>query len=168
MTTDCSVETLQLSHQFISTQVTPNQLVMVIARPNNLYVSCKLHPYSFQRTRSPPPGLRLPKKRRNAHPRNYYTSGQGNRCTYFLFLSKGINIVNWITMTRKSSEHLRTIYGNTGQLFRPYLISSVYRNHHYHHYHHHVALSARISLTLSRHPSLSSIASAKSSEILPE
>ena len=35
------------------TQVTPNQLVMVIARPNNLNVSCKLHLYSFQRTRSP-------------------------------------------------------------------------------------------------------------------
>ena len=35
-------------------QVTPNQLVMLIARPNNLNVSCKLHPYSFQRTRSTP------------------------------------------------------------------------------------------------------------------
>ena len=55
------------------TQVTPNKLVMVIARPNNLNVSCKLHPYSFQRTRSPP-GPRLPKKLRNTHPRNYYTS----------------------------------------------------------------------------------------------
>ena len=54
------------------TQVTPNQLVMVIARPNNLNVSCKLHPYSFQRTRSPSPGPRLPKKLRNMHPRNYY------------------------------------------------------------------------------------------------
>ena len=31
-------------------------------------------------------------------------------CTYFFFfLSRGINIVNWITMTRKSAEHLRTI-----------------------------------------------------------
>ena len=36
------------------TQVTPNQLVMVIAQPNNLNVSCKLYPYSFQRTQSPP------------------------------------------------------------------------------------------------------------------
>ena len=54
------------------TQVTPNQLVMVIARPNNLNVSCKLHPYSLQRTWSPPPGPRLPKKLRNTHPRNYY------------------------------------------------------------------------------------------------
>ena len=58
------------------TQVTPNQLVMVIARPNNL--SCKLHPCSFQRTRSPPnphPEPRLPKKLINTLPRNYYASG---------------------------------------------------------------------------------------------
>ena len=48
------------------TQVTPNQLVMVTARPNNLNVSWKLHLYSFQRTWSPP-GLRLPKKLKNTH-----------------------------------------------------------------------------------------------------
>ena len=30
----------------------------------------------------------------------------------------------WITMTRKSGEHLRTIYRNTGQLFWPYKVSS--------------------------------------------
>ena len=30
------------------TQVTQNQLLMVIARPINLIVSCKLHPYSLQ------------------------------------------------------------------------------------------------------------------------
>ena len=36
-----------------------------------------------------------------------------------------------------------------------------------HHYHHHVAPSARISLTLSRHPSLSSIASGRSSGVFP-
>ena len=34
--------------------------------------------------------------------------------------SRGINIVNWITVTRKSDEHLHTTYENTGQLFRPY------------------------------------------------
>ena len=44
------------------------------------------------------------------------------------------------------------------------LVYSFFRNHH-HHYH--VALSARISLTLSRHPSLSSIASGRSSELHP-
>ena len=44
---------------------------MVIAQLINLNVSCKLHPYSFQRTQLPP-GLRLPKKIRNTHPRNYY------------------------------------------------------------------------------------------------
>ena len=37
-TTDGNAETLQLSHQFLP----PNQLVMVIVRPNNLNVSCKL------------------------------------------------------------------------------------------------------------------------------
>ena len=37
--------------------------------------------------------------------------------------------------------------------------------YHHHHHHHQVALSARISLTLSRHPSLSSIASGRSSEL---
>ena len=37
-------------------------------------------------------------------------------CT-FSFLSR---IVNWVTMTRKSNEHLRATYGNNGQLFRPY------------------------------------------------
>ena len=42
----------------------------------------------------------------------------------FYFLSRGINIVNWITMTSKSAEHPHTIYGNTGQLFRPYQVSS--------------------------------------------
>ena len=43
------------------TQATPNQLMMVIARPNNLNVSCKLHPYSFQRTQSPPQGHVFPR-----------------------------------------------------------------------------------------------------------
>ena len=42
----------------------------------------------------------------------------------FYLLSRGINIVNWITMTRKSAEHLRMIYENTGQLFRPNSVSS--------------------------------------------
>ena len=42
----------------------------------------------------------------------------------FYFLSRGINIVNWITMTRKSAEHLCTIYENTGQQFQPYKVSS--------------------------------------------
>ena len=48
----------------------PNQLVIVIWRSINLNVSGKLHPYSLQRTRSPP-GPRLPKRIRNTHPRNY-------------------------------------------------------------------------------------------------
>ena len=68
------------------TQVTSNQLVMVIARPNNLNVSCKLHPYSFQRTRSPHHGPRLPKKLRNTHRRNYYDlKGKGIDVHIFIF-----------------------------------------------------------------------------------
>ena len=43
---------------------------------------------------------------------------------FFYSLSRGINIVNWITMTRKSAEHLPTIYGNTRLLFWPYKVSS--------------------------------------------
>ena len=39
--------------------------------------------------------------------------------------------------------------------------------HHHHHHHHHVALSAWIFLTLARHPSLSSIAFSRSSELHP-
>ena len=65
---------LKLYHWAIGThctQVTPDQLVMVIARPINLNVSCKLHPYSLQRTWSPP-GPRLPRRIGNTHLRNFY------------------------------------------------------------------------------------------------
>ena len=35
--------------------------------------------------------------------------------------------MNWITTTRKSGKHLDATYGNTGQLFQPYLVlSAVY------------------------------------------
>ena len=52
-------------------QVMLNQLVMVIARPINLNVSCKLHPSSLQRTRSSP-GPGPPKRVGNMHTCNYY------------------------------------------------------------------------------------------------
>ena len=52
-------------------QVTPNLFVRVIARPINLTVSCKLHPYSLQRAQSPT-GARLPKRIKNTHLRNSY------------------------------------------------------------------------------------------------
>ena len=52
------------------TQVMPNQLVMVIAQPIDLNLSCTLHPYSLQRTRSPP-GPCLPKRTRNTCLCNY-------------------------------------------------------------------------------------------------
>ena len=51
-TTECRPETLPLSH--LSTSHISNQQIMIIARPINRNVSCKLHPYSLQRTRSPP------------------------------------------------------------------------------------------------------------------
>ena len=53
------------------TKMMPNQLVMVIAQPINLNMSCKLHPYSLQRTWSPP-GPCLPRRIGNMHPHNYY------------------------------------------------------------------------------------------------
>ena len=79
-------------------QVTLNQLVMLIAWSITLNVSCRLRPYSLQRTRSPP-GPRLPKRIRNTHPRNYcdLKGGQGYRSTFSL-LSRGI--ILWIELPR--------------------------------------------------------------------
>ena len=68
---------------------------MVIARPLDLNVSCKLHLYSLQRTRSPPEP-RLPKRIRNTHPRNYYDLRGKDIDLYFLFLSRGI--ILWIEL----------------------------------------------------------------------
>ena len=53
-----------------------------------------------------------------------------------------------------------------------YMVSSIWNNyivsnHHHHHHHHHVVLVAWISLTLSRHFSLSFIASGRSSGLHP-
>ena len=44
----------------------------------------------------------------------------------------------------------------------PSILTRMNLIHHHHHHHHHVVPSTRISLTLSRHPSLSSIASGRS------
>ena len=44
---------------------------MVIVWPINLNLSCKLHPYSLQKARSPP-GQRLPRMIGNTHRRNYH------------------------------------------------------------------------------------------------
>ena len=51
--TEYRVETLLQTPNPHRTQVTPNQLVIVNALPINLKISCKLHPYSVQKTRSP-------------------------------------------------------------------------------------------------------------------
>ena len=77
------------------TQVTPNWLVIVIARPVNLNVSCKLHPQSLQRIRSPP-GPRLPQRIRNTRPCNYYDPKGKDTDLHFLFFLIRNNIVNWI------------------------------------------------------------------------
>ena len=61
--------------------------------PNNLNASCKLHPYSLQRTQSPP-GPCLPKRIRNTHPCNYYELKVKDIDVYYSFLSKGI--ILWI------------------------------------------------------------------------
>ena len=79
------------------TQMTPNQLVMVIARPINLNVSCKLHPYSLERTRSPP-GPCLSKRIRNTHPRNYYGLKGKNIDVYFSSVFINRRIILWIEL----------------------------------------------------------------------
>ena len=77
------------------TRMTPNKLFMVvIAQPINLNVFFKLHPYSLQKTRSPP-GPRLPKRIRNTHPRNYYDLKGKDIDLHFLFLSRGIILWSW-------------------------------------------------------------------------
>ena len=57
---------------------------MVIAWPINLNMSCMLHAYSLQRTRSPP-GPRLPRRIGNTHPRNYYNLKGQDIDVHFLF-----------------------------------------------------------------------------------
>ena len=87
---------------------------MVIARLINLNVSCKLHPYFLQRTRSTL-GPRLPKRIGNSHPRHYYNPRV--RIYMYIFFFKLRNyIVNWITMTRISGEHLRTTFNSQHNL----------------------------------------------------
>ena len=61
-----------------------NQLVMAIAWPINLNVSCKLHLYFLQRTQSPP-GPCLPKRIWNMHPSNYYDLKGKDLDLHFLF-----------------------------------------------------------------------------------
>ena len=77
------------------TQVMPNQLVMAIVQSINLNVSCKLHPYSLQRTQSPP-GPCLPRRIENIHPSNYYNLKGKDIDVHFLFLSWGI--ILWIEL----------------------------------------------------------------------
>ena len=58
-------------------------------------VSCKLHPYSLKRTRSPP-GPCLPKRIRSTHLRHYFYLKGDVIDVHFLFLSRGI--IFWIKL----------------------------------------------------------------------
>ena len=83
-TTECRTETLPLSHHPHRTQLTPNQLVKVIARRINPNVSCKLQMHSVHWTRS----TLLPRLSRrigNTHPRNYYSHKGKAIYEHFLF-----------------------------------------------------------------------------------
>ena len=74
---------------------------MVTAQPINFNVSCKLHPYSLQRTQLPP-GPRLPKRIKNMHPRNYYDPKGKDIIVYFSFLNRGI--ILWVQSSRTGSR----------------------------------------------------------------
>ena len=78
--------------------MTPNQLVMLNARPINLNVLQVTSVLFTEDTVTPPhthTRPRLPKKMRNTHPRNYYDlKGKGIDVHIFFFLSRGIDIVN--------------------------------------------------------------------------
>ena len=98
VTIECRAKTLPLSYSPHHTQVMPNQLVMVIAWPINLNVSCKLHLYSLQRTQSPP-GPCLPRRIGDIYPHNYHNLKVKDIDVHFsfiFFLSRGI--ILWIKL----------------------------------------------------------------------
>ena len=76
------------------TQAMSNQLVMVIVRPINLNVCCKLGPYSFQRTWSPPEP-HLPKRIRNMQPFNYYDLKGKDIDVHYHYI---IDVINFIVI----------------------------------------------------------------------
>ena len=102
-TTDCRAETLRLTNTPYRTQVAPNQLVMVIARPINVNLSCKLHPYPLQKTRSPP-GPRLPRRIGNTHPCNYDELKRKNIHVHFLFFFFKSRILLWIELKKNERK----------------------------------------------------------------
>ena len=61
----------------------------------------------------------------------------------------------------------KNFYFKTGILGGKMDTSRATQHHHHHHHHHHVAQRTRISQTLSRHPSLSSIAPGRCSRLHP-
>ena len=91
-------------------------------------MSCKLHPYSLQRTRSPP-GPSFPKRVRNTHPRNYFEHKGKDIDLHFSFLSWGI--ILWIELPRPENP-ANTYAWHTDTLDSCFdLINSVYRHPHH-------------------------------------
>ena len=74
-----------------------------------------------------------------------------------------LSISSWSTLHRLNGEDKakNVLTFKTSCFFLLYLSTSHHRSHHHHH--HHIVLAARISLTLSRHSSLSFIALGRSS-----
>ena len=115
------------------TEVTSNQLVIVIAWPINLNMSCKLHPYSLQRTWSLP-GPRLPKRIRNTHRRNYYDfKGKDSYLIQLDWLNiNSSHTVKWFQVWLFSSNNFRKyqkfVYTQLKVLKHWYLMQIVWLN----------------------------------------
>ena len=117
-------------------KVTSNQLIMLIARPNNLNVFCKLHPNTFQRTRSPPPRPCLPMKLRNTHLRNYYgLRGKGMKFLFKLIIGASEKMVSSLICTVTKNEK-NTVENKTKMLeinntkslvIKPYFVKLIFK-----------------------------------------
>ena len=97
---------------------------MVIAWPINLNVSCKLHLYSLQKTRSPL-GPRLLRRIRNTHPLNYYNLKGKDKDVHFSFLIWGI--ILWIELSwpEKNEDDCFTDDTRENQMFCIILVIGV-------------------------------------------
>ena len=71
-------------------------IILWIELPINLYVSCKLHPYTFTEDTVSPTGPHFPRRIVNTHPRNYYNLKGKDIDELFYFLSWGI--ILWIEL----------------------------------------------------------------------
>ena len=90
---------------------------MVIAQPITRNVSCKLHPYSLHRTRSPPEP-RLPRRIGNTHLRNYYNL-KGKDIVY-IFLS--FFLIRGIIFKKRKKMNMCQVVVLLPNLFKYFLI----------------------------------------------